>query len=57
MINEIISKAYKQEINSYGDIVRKILQHKKPKVFCLYHQSNDKLIVIEKINIKLQNSV
>lgn len=52
LIEEIISKAYKQEINSYWDIIRKILQHKKPKVFCFYHQNNNRLIVIDKINLK-----
>ncbi len=52
MIEKIISRAYLQEINAYGNIVKKILQSKKPKVIYFYHQKNSQLIIMDRVNLK-----
>jgi len=48
---QIITKAYKQEMNSFFDIFKKVQITKKPKVFCLYKQKTG-LLAIDKINLK-----
>lgn len=52
MIEQIISIAYLQEVNSYGEIVRKILQSKKPKVVYFYQHKNSQFITIDRVNLK-----
>jgi len=52
IIEHIVNKAYKQEINSFVDIVKKIQMNKKPTVFCIYKQALTKEIVIDKISFK-----
>ena len=36
IIEEIITKAYKQEMNSFVDVLKKVQSTKKPKVICFY---------------------
>ncbi len=52
MIEKIITKAYLQEVNSYGDIVKKILQSKKPKVVYFYQQKITKIIIMERVSLE-----
>jgi len=52
IIEHIITTAYKQELNSYSGVVKKVLQYNKPKVYCFYRQNNW-LLVIDKINLKV----
>lgn len=52
IIERIITQAYLQEVNSYGDIVKKILQSKKPKVIYFYQQKNTKLIIMERVSLE-----
>ena len=51
-IEKIVSKAYLQEIHSYGDIIKKILQSKKPKVIYFYKQKNTELIIMDRVNLE-----
>ena len=51
-IDLIIKEAYKQEIDLYWAIFKKILKNKRPKVFCFYYKHNDKFIIIDKVNLK-----
>lgn len=51
IIEQIITKAYKQEMNSFIDILKKVYITKKPKVYCFYKQRTG-LIIIDKINFK-----
>ncbi len=53
IIEHIVSKAYKQEIDSFVWIVKKILNNKKPKIFCLYHQKISWEIIIDKVSLKI----
>ena len=52
IIEKLVSKAYIQELHSYGDIVKKILQSKKPKVVYFYNQKNTNMIIIDRVNLK-----
>ncbi|WP_428738679.1 hypothetical protein [Sulfurimonas sp.] len=52
-----MNKAFKQEMNSFVDILKKIQITKKPKVFCFYRQKNTKLVVIDKISLKVKRGV
>lgn len=51
LIEQIITKAYKQEMNSLNDIMRIIQSNNKPKVYCFYRQTSW-LIIMDKINLK-----
>lgn len=51
IIEQIITKAYKQEMNSFINILKKVYITKKPKVYCFYKQGTG-LIIIDKINFK-----
>lgn len=51
IIENIITKAYRQEMNSLVDIVKKTNSIQKPKVFCFYRQKTG-LIIMDKINLK-----
>lgn len=51
IIEHIITKAYKQELNSFVDILKKIQMIQKPKVYCFYRQRTW-LIILDKINLK-----
>ena len=47
IIEHIVSNAYKQDINSFKDI----LYTKKPKVYCFYRQRTG-LVIMDRINLK-----
>ena len=51
IIEHIITEAYRQEMNSFMDILKKIQITKKPKVYCFYRQRTG-LIIMDKINLK-----
>lgn len=51
IIEHIITKAFKQELNLLPLYISKIQSTKKPKVFCMYRQRTG-LILIDKINLK-----
>ncbi len=52
VIDKVVTKAYKQEINAYGKVIKKILQTKKANIYYFYHQDNSRLLIID--TIKLQ---
>lgn len=52
VIEHIVTKAYKQEMNSLSDIMRIIQINNKPKIYCFYKQKSG-LIVMDKINLKV----
>ena len=52
IIEHIITKAYKQEMNSLSDILKILQINKKPKIYCYYRQKSG-LIVMDKINLKI----
>ena len=51
IIEHIMTKAYKQEMNSLSDIMKIIQINNKPKVYCFYRQRTW-LIIMDKINLK-----
>jgi len=51
IIEQIITKAYKQEMNSLNDIMRIIQKNNKPEIYCFYRQTSW-LIIMDKINLK-----
>lgn len=51
IIEHIINKAYKQEMNSYLDIIRKIHSTHKPKVYSFYRQKQTRVIIIDKVSL------
>ena len=51
IIEHIITKAYKQEMNSLVDILKKVQMTQKPTVYCFYRQRTG-LIIMDKINLK-----
>lgn len=51
IIEQIMTKAYKQEMNSLWDILKIIQINNKPKVYCFYRQRTW-IIAIDKINLK-----
>lgn len=51
IIEQIVTKAYKQEMNSLNDIMRIIQINNKPKIYCFYRQTSW-LIIMDKINLK-----
>lgn len=53
IIEHITKKAYSQEMNSFVNPLKRILAHKKPKVFCLYYQKLTGSIVIDKVSLKV----
>jgi hypothetical protein len=52
IIENIVNKAYKQEMNSFTPLLQKIQMNKKPQVFCIYIQKLTKEVVIDKVNLK-----
>ena len=51
IIEQIMTKAYLQEVTSLVNILKKISINKKPKVYCFYRQRTG-LIIMDKINLK-----
>lgn len=51
IIEQIITKAYKQEMNSLSDILKIIQISNKPKIYCFYRQISW-LVIMDKINLK-----
>lgn len=52
IIEHIATKAYRQEINSYWWMIKKVLQYDKPKIYCFYRQSSW-LLIMDKMNLKV----
>lgn len=52
IIERIITKAYKQEMNNAHEIVKKILRWRKPKIYYFYHQNDTRLIIIDTVKLK-----
>lgn len=52
IIENIVNKAYKQEMNSFTPLLQKIQMNKKPQVFCIYLKKQTKEVVIDKVNLK-----
>lgn len=51
IIEQIVTRAYKQEIYSLNDIMRIIQSSNKPKIYCFYRQTSW-IIIMDKINLK-----
>jgi len=51
MIEKIVTKAFLQEVSSYGEIIKKILQSKKPKVIYFYRQKHTELIMMDRVKL------
>lgn len=56
VLQKIINEAFKQEksnedLNSFDDIIKQLLMHKKPNIFYFYSSKNAQFINIEKIAI------
>lgn len=49
VIEHILNKAYRQEMDSFIDVFKRLQMHKKPKVFCMY-QDRKREIIIDKIS-------
>ena len=52
IIENIVNKAYKQEMNSFSPLLQKIQMNKKPQVFCIYMRNQTKEVVIDKVYLK-----
>jgi hypothetical protein len=52
IIENIVNKAYKQEMNSFAPMLQKIQMNKKPRVFCIYLKKLTNEIIIDKVNLK-----
>lgn len=51
IIEHIINKAYKQEMNSYIDILRKIQSIHMPKIYYFYRQKQTRVIIIDRVSL------
>lgn len=51
-IEDIMTKVFRQEMNSFVDILKKIHITKKPKVFCFYRQKSTNFILIDKVSLR-----
>jgi len=49
IIEQIVNKAYKLEMNSFIDIIKKIQITKNPDVHYFYRQKKTKLIIMDKV--------
>jgi len=49
IIEQIVSRAYKLEMNSFIDIIKKIQITKNPKVYYFYRQKSTKLIIMDRV--------
>jgi len=52
IIENIVNKAYKQEMSSLAPLLQKIQMNKKPRVFCMYIDEITNEVVISKINLE-----
>lgn len=52
VIENILNKAYRQEMETFVDVFKKILMTKKPKVFCIYEQKKTQEVVIDKVQLE-----
>ena len=53
IIDNIMNRAYRQEMNSLMPVLQKIQMNKEPKVLCIYLEKETNLIIIDKINMKV----
>jgi len=53
IIENIMNRAYRQEMNSLMPVLQKIQMNKEPKVLCIYLEKETNLIIIDKINMKV----
>ena len=51
IIEHIINRAYKLEMNSFIDIIKKVQITKKPNVYYFYRQKQTRVIIIDKVNL------
>lgn len=51
IIERIVNKIYKQELNNHWDIITKMLKHIEAKVILCYRQEYTKLIVIDTLHL------
>jgi hypothetical protein len=49
IIEQIINRAYKQEMDAFIDIIKQIQCTKNPKVYYFYRQKNTNLLIIDKV--------
>ena len=52
IIENIVTKAYHQEMNSFAPLLQKLQMKKKPKVFLMYIQYLSKEVVIDEVEVK-----
>ncbi len=52
IIEQIINRAYKLEMNSFIDIIKKIQITKNPNVYYFYRQKQTRVIIIDKVNLE-----
>lgn len=52
IIENIVTKAYHQEMNSFVPVLQKIQMKKEPKVFLMYMQKKPKEVVIDEVKLK-----
>ena len=51
IIEQIINRAYKQEMNAFIDIIKQIQCTKNPSVFYFYRQKITNLVIIDKVQL------
>lgn len=52
VLEHIVNKAYKQEMNLFVNLIQQVQIKKIPKVFCIYEQKMSKDIIVDKIHLK-----
>ena len=52
IIEKIITRAYKLEMNTFIDIIKQIQCTKNPKVYCFYRQKTTNILIIEKVKLE-----
>lgn len=52
MVEQIVTKAFTQEIHSYGQIIQHILRKKKPKIINFYYHPNKSYVSMVKVDLK-----
>lgn len=52
LIENIVTKAYKQEMESFIDVVKKNQKKIKPRVYSIYQQKKTNEVIIDKVQLK-----
>ena len=55
IIENIVTKAFHQEMNSFVPLLQKLQMRKKPKVFLMYIQKKPREVVIDEVELKGKN--